>query len=330
MEGINQEKSEPHTTNSNGWGGLSIGDSGNLTGVHGYSMEDTNSPNPWPPTGPVQRSTSGSSLASASSQNMNDMYAAEDGNMTVNKVGTTTGKFPLLPRVNIPEKIVICLDLSTDANYTPYRFGDGTKISPLAMMKRVAHIFLYSKKLLNIKHQYALVVLHENHATWLHDFTNDPKDITSILANLTESEQPDMFDLSVLFDSMVEHILLPHVDDPSKIAPSYDVRVILLYARSNCIPTFSCEKASYELLKSSPYFFLDLLYIHEPVTDENKETCEQIFHSLCTQICSETSYVFNVARNPTKLHDCMSKLLAHSLQRPVQEEADYKLYGEGM
>ncbi|KAF4519596.1 hypothetical protein B566_EDAN003763 [Ephemera danica] len=281
-------------------------------------MEDNNSPNPWPP---LQHSNSGSSLASVgSSQNMNDVIAAEDGNMIINKVGTTLGRPQLLPRVNVPEKIVLCLDLSTDPNFTPYRFGDGTKVSPLAMMKRIVHIFLFSKKMLNTKHQYALVVLHDDNATWLCDFTNEPKSIINLLTNLVENDQPESFDLSVLFDTLKENITLPDMDDLSKFAPPFVVRVILLYARSTCIPSFENNKMSYELLSSSPYFFLDLLYIHEPVTDDNKEMCEEVFHSLCRQV-ADVSELLAAFETPVRSFPCVTSPVFVEIARVMKRLA---------
>jgi len=78
-------------------------------------------------------------------------------------------------------------------------------------------------------------------------------------------------------------------------------------------------------LMGNNFFFLDLIYVHEPINEEIKDTCQSIFNGLCSELSLPSSYVFNVGRNPTRLHDSMAKLLAHPLQRPNQEDAEYKL-----
>lgn len=68
---------------------------------------------------------------------------------------------------------------------------------------------------------------------------------------------------------------------------------------------------------------MDALYVHEPPSEENK--CEEIFNSICDLDEKGLSYIFEAARNPTKLYDQMAQLLAHPLQRPVQRDVAYRL-----
>jgi BRISC and BRCA1-A complex member 1 len=103
---------------------------------------------------------------------------------------------------------------------------------------------------------------------------------------------------------------------------------VIKFFRTNCRPCLQHGHGSAAALMNNPFFFLDIIYVHEPLVDEVKDTCQSIFNSLCTAISLPSSYVFNVSRNPTTLHDSMAKLLAHPLQRPNQQDAEYKLLPE--
>ncbi|XP_059472802.1 BRISC and BRCA1-A complex member 1-like [Neocloeon triangulifer] len=242
----------------------------------------------------------------------------------LNKTLSDTNKTLRLPSVNVPERIIICLDICADSNGDPFRFCDGTKQSPLNMVKMVVQMFMFCKMTVNSKHQYALMVLHEDGASWLLDFTFSPTDIANTMATLKTREQPPEWNLTSMFNIVNEKVLMPHVADIGNDIPPYIYRVICIYARTNCRPTLEPSSSATALMKS-PYFFLDLIYVHEPLNEQTKETCQSIFNDLCADLSLPTSYVFNVARNPTKLHDCMAKLLAHPLQRPLQEDTEYKL-----
>jgi BRISC and BRCA1-A complex member 1 len=104
-----------------------------------------------------------------------------------------------------------------------------------------------------------------------------------------------------------------------------NINIVIFVCRTNCRPTVQRSIGAAKALLESPVFFLDLIYVHEPLNEEVKDTCQSIFNSLCSELSLPCSYVFNVGRNPTKLHDSMAKLLAHPLQRPRQQDADYKL-----
>lgn len=53
---------------------------------------------------------------------------------------------------------------------------------------------------------------------------------------------------------------------------------------------------------------------------------QEIFDRLCDFDEKGMSYIFEAARNPTRLYDQMAKLLAHPLQRPLQSEIAYRLH----
>ncbi|XP_054715370.1 BRISC and BRCA1-A complex member 1-like [Uloborus diversus] len=226
---------------------------------------------------------------------------------------------PCVPKINRPEKIVFCLDMSSDMEQIPFRFGDGSEHSPLSMIKRTIELFVENKHFLNRKHEYSLMVLYET-ATWVREFTNDPKELIDSLEDLNETQACDSCDLSSIVSLLTNKYELKI---PSKVSlVTHIYRVILIYGRSNCVTTFSSEESKHILMKH-PLLFLDVMYIHETPSDQNKS--QQIYEMLCDLDEQNKSYIFEVIRNTTKLHNCMAKLLAHPLQRSAQKDANYKI-----
>lgn len=227
-----------------------------------------------------------------------------------------------LPRVNCPEKIILCLDLSSEMDQPQFKMGNGSKHTPLEMAIRALRIFIQSKTMINPKHEFAIVLLADT-VIWYHDFTSDTRDLISALDDVTETRPCHSFSMTSLFDLIAEKIELPEVEHSSIISCPYVVRTVLIYGRSQCVPDFSCSKESQHHLVQSDYFFIDIFYIHELPSVENN--CEAIFDLLCDLDEKGTAYIFEVCRNATRLHDSMAKLLAHPLQRPAQKDTHYRL-----
>lgn len=277
----------------------------------------------------ISRSSSSISLISSSladdvtknNYQLEDSVKSEDSEAVIEEVEKVLKRN--LPSVNVPEKIILCVDLTQDPDFIPFKLGDGSKHPPLSMVKRVTEIFAKSKMIINSKHEFALLIMQGDSVVWLRDFTSEAGDVLSVIEDLNESPQTESFDLSSLFETIQAHVTLPVVDDPILVPPPYVVRTILLYSRSYCLPEFKHGRDSFESLSSSQYFTLDILYIHEEASEKNK--CEEIFKVLDSLDEKGLSYVFEVSRNATKLHHDMAKLLAHPLQRPLQKLARYKL-----
>lgn len=230
------------------------------------------------------------------------------------------------PRVNCVEKLILCLDMAEEPGIQPFTLSDGTKHQFYDMLKIAIEKFVKLKNTVSKKHEFALVVLHKK-ALWVHGFTREPKDFTCILDGLQGSPDFSECEISSLFELIYEKTELPRVDNPCIVPPPYIIRVIVVYNRSNCIPTFDGGREVLDILQRSPYFFTDVLYIHDLPNDNNK--CEAAFDMLCSlDDMWQTSYIFEVTRNGTKLHDYMAKLLAHPLQRPHQDLCSYKLQWE--
>ncbi|XP_076440512.1 BRISC and BRCA1-A complex member 1-like [Babylonia areolata] len=228
----------------------------------------------------------------------------------------------LCPRINCPEKILFCLDFSSEMNETFFRSRVGDQLSALRETKKALRMFIMNKYRINPKHEFALAVFQED-AVWVKGFSK-PKDILNILDDLVcqQSFPAGDFDLTQLFHTLQENLTLPEiVGDVRFVPPPYVVRVLFIYGRSQRIPLFT-DKEMHHQLEASPYFFLDVLYVHEPPSEDNK--CEEIFNRLCELDHKGLSYILEAA-SLTRLFDSVATLLAHPLQRPLQRQADYHL-----
>ncbi|XP_074642441.1 BRISC and BRCA1-A complex member 1-like isoform X2 [Tubulanus polymorphus] len=198
----------------------------------------------------------------------------------------------------------------------------GDKFSPMKLIKRALGIYLQTKSQINRNHEYALIALHGD-AVWVKDFTKDPKEVVNFLDDLSpKSFQCDSFDIGSLFEVISNHVVLPVVNDPTAVPPPFTARAILFYGRSHCVPSILNDEG-FKLLNSSPYFFIDAFYVHEPASDDNK--CEEVFNFLCDLDTKERSYIFEVAKNLTRVYDHIAQLLAHPLQRPYQKDLYFKI-----
>ncbi|XP_035698294.1 BRISC and BRCA1-A complex member 1-like [Branchiostoma floridae] len=230
----------------------------------------------------------------------------------------------LLPKVNCPEKIVVCLDMGKEMTSRHVSSRDGSQFSPLSLAKRVIEIFVKTKSRMDRRHQFALMVLHDT-PTLVTPFTHDPDVFCEDLRAQEETMECQMtFNVAQLLQEIVQLVPLPEIEEVEIIPPPYVVRVLLLYGRSHCVP--SAPEDSQQMLSElllSPHLFLDALYVHEPPAEDNKSI--EIFNAICDLDRKCLSYVYEVATNVTMFHNHMAKLLAHPLQRPTQSDTYYKL-----
>ncbi|XP_077293943.1 BRISC and BRCA1-A complex member 1-like [Arctopsyche grandis] len=226
-----------------------------------------------------------------------------------------------VPNANVPEKIILCIDSCQSDNCKSFQL-DSEVFSPLAMLKRVTEFFLYSKQAINNNSEFALVILKENEPIWVHHFTKNVIEIMIALNSFdSETCKSSEFDLSLLFDMVHDKVTLPEVGPDYKlVAPLNVVRLIIIYNRSNCVPKLRSGDRIYELLKKHPYFTVDILYAHEENCSDY--ICEEVYDAL-QSLDNGYSYIFEVAKSATKVHECSAKLLAHPLQRPLQKNSSY-------
>ncbi|XP_041475412.1 BRISC and BRCA1-A complex member 1-like [Lytechinus variegatus] len=265
---------------------------------------------------PPKRTTSQTEFRSRGPSETEAGITDEDG-------GINIVKRPRLPSVNCPEKIIICLDLASEVNRVPFLQRDGTKHLPIELVKRALSIFIRTKSSINPRHQFALVVLQES-AVWLQDFTSDVEEFLNVMFDLTsETQDCESCDLTSLFETIANKVDLPVIDDTEVLPPPYVIRTLFFYGRSALIPEFISGREAQVALSNSPYFFFDVFYLHEPPSEENY--CKDIYDVFLDLDKNNTSYIHEVGRMIPHLYNKMASLVAHPLQRPEQVFASYSL-----
>lgn len=229
---------------------------------------------------------------------------------------------PNVPNVNVPEKIIICLDVCYDDQNSLFRLGDGTTYTPINMLKRVLEFFVHSKHAINKRTEFSLIAMQDDSACFVQNFTHNLKDILNAIDYVNaEESKSETFDFQKTFQIIKQEVEIPqYKQSECIIPPPYVVRMIVLYARSNCIPVITQEDSYFNYLKKQVYFYIDILLAHEE--DCALYKCAEVYDSL-QDLDDGYSYVFEVSKNAAKIHDCIAKLLAHPLQRPLQKNTDY-------
>ncbi|KAJ8277406.1 hypothetical protein GJAV_G00074810 [Gymnothorax javanicus] len=229
------------------------------------------------------------------------------------------------PRVNCPEKVIICLDLSEDMSLQKLESFNGSKTNALNVSQKMIEMFVRTKHRIDKRHEFALVVVNDD-ALWLSGFTSDPRELCSCLYDL-ETNVCESFNLEDLLNIILQKIELPSMENVQTIPPPFVVRTLLVYNRHAGQLQFSPSEAVSKMLQS-PYFFFDLVYLHNGGEEQGDESSwKDVYASFCDLDTKGTCYHFEVSLcGPAlELHNCMAKLLAHPLQRPFQSHASYSL-----
>ncbi|NXD04794.1 BABA1 protein, partial [Certhia familiaris] len=227
------------------------------------------------------------------------------------------------PRVNCPEKVIICLDLAEEMAVPKLESFNGCRSNALTVAQKMIEMFVRTKHKIDKSHEFALVVVN-NDATWLSGFTSDPREVCSCLYDL---DTVVCQSFSILHQQKIE---LPVTDNVQTIPPPYVVRTILVFGRPRCQPHF-CGGDPVKKLLQCPYFFFDVVYIHNGLDEKDDESWKDMFGFFGSLDTKGTNYKYEVAlAGPAlELHNCMAKLLAHPLQRPCQSHAAYGLLDGG-
>ncbi|XP_054459130.1 BRISC and BRCA1-A complex member 1 [Anoplopoma fimbria] len=230
-----------------------------------------------------------------------------------------------VPRVNCPEKVIICLDLSEEMSLPKLESFNGSKTNALNISQKMIEMFVRTKHKIDKRHEFALVVVNDD-ALWLSGFTSDPRELCSCLYDL-ETNVCESFNLEDLLNVIRQKIELPSMDNVQTVPPPYVVRSVLIYSRHAGQLQFNPSEAVSKMLQS-PYFFFDVVYLHNGVEEQGDETSwRDNYASFCNLDSKGMCYRFEVSLSgpAIELHNCMAKLLAHPLQRPFQSHASYSL-----
>ncbi|XP_063056580.1 BRISC and BRCA1-A complex member 1 [Engraulis encrasicolus] len=229
------------------------------------------------------------------------------------------------PRVNCPEKVIICLDLSEEMSLQKLESFNGSKTNALNISQKMIEMFVRTKHKIDKRHEFALVVVNDD-ALWLSGFTSDPRELCSCLYDL-ETNMCESFNLEDLLNVILPKIELPLMENVQTIPPPFVVRTILIYSRHAGQLQFNPSDAVNKMLQS-PYFFFDVVYLHNGADEQAEENSwRDIYASFCNLDSKGMCYSFEVSLcGPAlELHNCMAKLLSHPLQRPAQSQASYSL-----
>ncbi|XP_029469637.1 BRISC and BRCA1-A complex member 1 isoform X2 [Rhinatrema bivittatum] len=172
------------------------------------------------------------------------------------------------PRVNCPEKVVICLDLCEEMSSQKLESFNGSKVNTLNISQKMIEMFVRTKHKIDKQHEFALVVVNDD-ATWLSGFTSDPREVCSCLYDL-ETNICESFNLEGLFNLIQQRSEFPVTENVQTIPPPYVIRMILIYSRPASQPQFSITEPMKKLLQC-PYFFFDLVYIHNGAEEKEDE-----------------------------------------------------------
>ncbi|XP_058493373.1 BRISC and BRCA1-A complex member 1 isoform X2 [Solea solea] len=230
-----------------------------------------------------------------------------------------------VPRVNCPEKVIICLDLSEEMSLPKLESFNGSKTNALNISQKMIEMFVRTKHKIDKRHEFALVVINDD-ALWLSGFTSDPRELCSCLYDL-ETNVCESFNLEDLLNVIRQKIELPLTENVQTIPPPYVVRTVLIYSRHAGQLQFNSSEAVSKMLQS-PYFFFDVVYLHNGMDEQGDETnWRDNYTSFCNLDSKGMCYRFEVSLSgpAIELHNCMAKLLAHPLQRPFQSNASYSL-----
>ncbi|KAL2090334.1 hypothetical protein ACEWY4_015022 [Coilia grayii] len=229
------------------------------------------------------------------------------------------------PRVNCPEKVIICLDLSEEMSLQKLESFNGSKTNALNISQKMIEMFVRTKHKIDKRHEFALVVVNDD-ALWLSGFTSDPRELCSCLYDL-ETNMCESFNLEDLLNVILQKIELPLMENVQTIPPPFVVRTILIYSRHAAQLQFNPSDAVSKMLQS-PYFFFDVVYLHNGADEQGEESSWRDISASFSNLDSKgMCYSFEVSLSgpALELHNCMAKLLSHPLQRPSQSQASYSL-----
>ncbi|MED6295040.1 Component of the BRCA1-A complex [Characodon lateralis] len=173
-----------------------------------------------------------------------------------------------VPRVNCPEKVIICLDLSEEMSLPKLESFNGSKTNALNISQKMIEMFVRTKHKIDKRHEFALVVINDD-ALWLSGFTSDPRELCSCLYDL-ETNVCESFNPEDLLNVIRQKIELPLMENVQTIPPPYVVRTVLIYSRHAGPMQLNPSEALNKMLQS-PYFFFDVVLLHNGMEEQGDE-----------------------------------------------------------
>ncbi|XP_077832795.1 BRISC and BRCA1-A complex member 1 isoform X2 [Macaca mulatta] len=228
------------------------------------------------PEGAEDRAVGAQASVGSRSEGEGEAASADDGSPNTSGAGPKSWQVPppapevqiRTPRVNCPEKVIICLDLSEEMSLPKLESFNGSKTNALNVSQKMIEMFVRTKHKIDKSHEFALVVVNDDTA-WLSGLTSDPRELCSCLYDL-ETASCSTFNLEGLFSLIQQKTELPVTENVQTIPPPYVVRTILVYSRPPCQPQFSLTEPMKKMFQC-PYFFFDVVYIHNGTEEKEEE-----------------------------------------------------------
>eukprot|EP01041_Mallomonas_annulata_P008397 gene8397-17311_t len=220
-----------------------------------------------------------------------------------------------------PERLLFLVDLHEEMESL---WDDGK--TRLDIVKDVMSCIIRRKANSKFRHQFAIATFtRPDDLNVIVDFSTKTDDLTikfsSIQSSISSFSEP--LDFALLFTKL-ESILNMDPDDSS--SQQTLTRCILIFGRSREIPFISYNAP----ILQNKYFFLDILYLHHKINEENIH-CQEIYDIL-SQISTESdineqenplishkvSYTFETHPSAIRLYTYVAALLSHPINREHQ------------
>ncbi|KAG8265286.1 Component of the BRCA1-A complex [Homalodisca vitripennis] len=229
---------------------------------------------------------------------------------------------PVVPKVAVREKIIICIDNTYDKG-VGYSFANtepnSPEPSPYAIRNTAIKLFITNKLAVSRETEFAIASIEQGGFKWHSKLTSDVQSLMNLLPKLKnekEAEGSAEFDLTPMFSNVLNITTLPDQVKVTVVPPNFVVRLVLVYNNSFIEPKINVTDTSYIKFITSPFCVLDVFYLHEKQSDFNNV---EIIYKCLGKIVSPTSYIFESSRNVMKVFNNMAKLLAHPYQRVNQD-----------
>ncbi|KAG0042789.1 hypothetical protein BGZ83_012180, partial [Gryganskiella cystojenkinii] len=147
------------------------------------------------------------------------------------------------------------------------------------------------------------------------DFTSDKVLLSHAIDELYSMGEYNSFDYTSIMRELLDHVDLD--EEPEDTI----VRVIMIYTRSNVVPS-KPEPELHNALYMSGKFFFDCVYIHNKAGEVPGKIKPQHVYDRLTEFedARNPSYYYELTRVLKKYQTAMSELLIHPLLRHPQEE----------
>eukprot|EP00668_Euglena_longa_P013819 GGOE01017765.1.p1 GENE.GGOE01017765.1~~GGOE01017765.1.p1 ORF type:complete len:1000 (-),score=244.77 GGOE01017765.1:217-3216(-) len=208
--------------------------------------------------------------------------------------------------------------------------GD-TKI--IDLVKQGLHLFVHTKKEINHNHGFCLCGLTHTAKDFAPFELSFEPSVLSLAPKIdslgdgmdtkaerpaTDDEGPDFTSVLTILEAKMEEC---RSADPKRPAI---FRMIFIYGRTRRLPRLIDNGTARRVL-GSPNLFLDVVFLHEEITEEHHAAMQNVFHRLVAiaSKCQGSAYVLDCCLQPPKaqrvFNAALTSLLCHPLQRPFNQ-----------